>query len=204
MTTLPRYDRLDPMRSWTQTWEAHGRLPWSCCAKVFAQVQGVQRDLSLPAKSIEVESCRFRISCEMIRPPRNSWKWNLSKKNMGFCHPTSPFCMRFFEVNMSQIYQFDMPCGIWYLSPPSPSPSPTLPQDLPPWDTVNQCDPRLTTTPRPWIRCKSFVAKSCKMLVGNGHPMEKQPSLTNIAPENGWLEYFFVSFWDCLFSGTNC
>ena len=28
---------------------------------------------------------------------------------------------------------------------------------------------------------------------------------TNIfAPENGWLEYFLVSFWDGPFSGANC
>ncbi len=25
---------------------------------------------------------------------------------------------------------------------------------------------------------------------------------TNIAPENGWLEYYIVSFWDGLFSGA--
>ena len=28
--------------------------------------------------------------------------------------------------------------------------------------------------------------------------------LTAKAPENGWLEYFLVSFWKCLFSGANC
>ena len=25
---------------------------------------------------------------------------------------------------------------------------------------------------------------------------------TNIAPENGWLKYYIISFWDGLFSGA--
>ena len=37
-------------------------------------------------------------------------------------------------------------------------------------------------------------------------PTKKVPSLklTANAPENGWLEYTIVSFWDGLFSGANC
>lgn len=101
------------MRSWTQTWEAHGRLPWSCCAKVFAQVQGVQRDLSLPAKSIEVESCRFRISCEMIRPPRNSWKWNLSKKNHGLL--SSNFSILYEVFWGKHVTNLPVWHALWYL-----------------------------------------------------------------------------------------
>ncbi len=27
---------------------------------------------------------------------------------------------------------------------------------------------------------------------------------TNIAPENGWLEDYLLSFWDGLFSGAKC
>ena len=30
------------------------------------------------------------------------------------------------------------------------------------------------------------------------------PEMNIFAPDNGWLEYFIVSFWDGLFSGANC
>ena len=118
------------------------------------------------------------------------------QKNHGLCHPTSPSCMRFFEVNMSQIYQFDMPCGIWYLSPPSPSPTHPLTHLASGSSTMRYCksmwskvDNNTTALNPLQIFCGQVLQD-----VGGLAIQWEQPSLktnSNFSSENGWLEYEF-------------
>ena len=59
----------------------------------------------------------------------------------------------------------------------------------------------MSLSPILWKKWELIDPGTCGCRLFSDYPSLK---LTAFANENGWLEYFLVSFWDGLFSGASC